>query len=77
MYKRKIVVDDKAITAGAGLTLRQSIIPCVLGMYIMVMVEAHLILKYSHHPILPLGICLRPARCLELSFPDRAQHHSL
>lgn len=31
-YKRKIVVDDKAITEGAGLTLRQSLIPCGLGM---------------------------------------------
>ncbi|KAF2477490.1 glucose/galactose transporter [Lindgomyces ingoldianus] len=29
-YRRKIVVDDKAITEGAGLTLRQSLIPCLL-----------------------------------------------
>jgi FHS family L-fucose permease-like MFS transporter len=29
-YRRKIVVDDKAITEGAGLTLKQSLIPCGL-----------------------------------------------
>lgn len=29
-YKRRIVVDDKAITEGAGLTLKQSLIPCGL-----------------------------------------------
>jgi FHS family L-fucose permease-like MFS transporter len=31
MWKRKIVVDDKALTEGAGLTLRQSLLPCGLG----------------------------------------------
>jgi hypothetical protein len=30
-YKRTIVVDDKAITQGAGLTLKQSLVPCGLG----------------------------------------------
>ena len=30
-YKRKIIVDDKAITEGVGLTLKQSLLPCTLG----------------------------------------------
>ncbi|KAL1980840.1 hypothetical protein VTN96DRAFT_3494 [Rasamsonia emersonii] len=30
MWKRNIVVDDKAITVGAGLTLKQSLFPCFL-----------------------------------------------
>jgi FHS family L-fucose permease-like MFS transporter len=29
-YKRNIVVDDKAIGEGAGLTLKQSLLPCGL-----------------------------------------------
>jgi len=32
-YKRRIVVDDIAITEGAGLTLKQSLIPCGLGIF--------------------------------------------
>jgi hypothetical protein len=31
LYKRKIIVDDKDIGEGAGLTLKQSLLPCLLG----------------------------------------------
>lgn len=33
MWRRKITVDDKAITDGVGLTLKQSILPCFLGTF--------------------------------------------
>ena len=31
LYKRKITADDKLITSGVGLTLKQSLGPCALG----------------------------------------------
>lgn len=32
LYKRKITVDDQAITSAVNLTLRQSLLPNLLGM---------------------------------------------
>lgn len=40
-YERKITVDDKAITEGAGLTLKRSLIPCGLGTFFTTLGPIH------------------------------------
>ncbi|OGM42243.1 hypothetical protein ABOM_009078 [Aspergillus bombycis] len=56
MWRRKITVDDKAITDGVGITLKQSLFPWFLGK------------SKSDHPVFPLGLRLWPARRFEFHF---------
>ncbi len=75
-YKRRIVVDDKAITEGAGLTLKQSLIPCGLGTlhYRSKMEGLAELIRDSNNPLLPLGFRVRVAGCFELAFSKAARH---
>jgi FHS family L-fucose permease-like MFS transporter len=36
IYKKKITVNDGAITSGVHLTLRQSLLPNALGMFVSI-----------------------------------------
>jgi hypothetical protein len=54
-YNRKITVSDDTVTSAVHLTLRQSIIPCLLGESRPdLTLTAWLISLRSHHPLLPL-----------------------
>jgi hypothetical protein len=73
LYKRKIVVDDKAIGEGAGLTLKQSLLPCFLGMTINTReAERRRLIVRSYYTFLPLGFRLWAARRPELAFSEGA-----
>lgn len=59
-YQRKITVDDKAITEGVGLTLKQSIFPCILGiLFGLDEWRAEKLISNSHHSLLLMGFRLR------------------
>lgn len=57
LWKRKIVIDDNAITEGAGLTLKQSLVPCGLGEHWFWPSRQSkiLITTTNYYPLLPLG----------------------
>lgn len=81
LYKRKITVDDGEVTNAAHLTLRQSLIPCFLGMFIFdnryVNKFSKLTFHDSHYPLLPLGLRIWSPRRPQPPLPDLVAHHAL
>lgn len=79
LYKRKITVQDDAITSAVHLTLRQSLLPNALGMFGAVAgvgPAARLPgCLLSHDSIFSLGIRLWFAGHFELALSDNPQYH--
>jgi MFS transporter, FHS family, L-fucose permease len=41
LYRRKITVSDDTVTSAAHLTLKQSLVPCFLGMLQFLLMSLH------------------------------------
>jgi hypothetical protein len=82
LYKRKITVEDSAITSAVHLTLRQSLLPNALGRSPAIrplesfpnLAANTVMFVLSHDSFFPLGIRIWIAGYPELALPNDLEH---